>query len=196
MFSLKNILTLFFIIQLTIFFSSCAKDNGALTPNPSLGQSNNQATSQIIGVNSNTLVGDWKMTSLSYAGSSTTSVGGTSTTTQFTGLGKSFTYQITYNDNPKTFVATGGYVVELTSNLNGQSFTSDTPIPDASSSGKWSLNGNILTHILDVTNDTSSTEILRGGPNNFSVDFGGMFGQSAGGAQVTFTSGEVSYERL
>tara|TARA_R110002049_G_scaffold309014_2_gene515820 strand:+ start:665 stop:1225 length:561 start_codon:yes stop_codon:yes gene_type:complete len=173
--------------SIILIFSACEKEDKT-------SPSSNQSTTPI--VSSSTLVGDWEMTSLDYAGASSVSAGGSTITTQFTGVGKNFTYTIEFTDNPKRYSATGGYTVTLTSLFNGSSNVQDVPIPDASSSGTWSLNGNTLTITDDVSGDPTTTEILSSSNNNtFSMDFAGFFGQSVQGADVTFTSGQISFNR-
>jgi len=191
-----------FLLPLTFCFlafsiSSCSDVNDDLTPvNPVNPVNNNGQSSSTQKITPSILVGDWEMVSLDYAGSSTDVVGGQTITTSFTGVGRDFTYQITFTDNPKTYAATGGYTVDLTSIFSGQSNTQAVSIPNAASSGTWNLVGNTLTITDAGTNETNSTEILTGGQNNFSYDFAGLNGQSVGGANVEFTSGQVSYRRL
>ncbi|MEQ8623508.1 MAG: lipocalin family protein [Vicingaceae bacterium] len=192
----KTLLPLTFCF-LAFSISSCSDVNDDLTPVNSANQANNNApSSSTQKITTSVLVGDWEMISLDYAGTTSEVVAGQTLTTSFSGVGRDFTYQITFTDNPKTYAATGGYTVDLTTTFSGQTFTQPTAIPDASSSGTWNLVGNTLTITDASTNETNTTEILTGGQNNFSYDFAGLFGKSVGGANVSFTSGQVSYRRL
>lgn len=185
--SIKKIITISLACIFTLSFSSCTKDED---PTPVITPTPNQL------ISSNSLVGSWIMSGLNYAGSSTTSVGGINTTTQFSAVGRDFTYTVQYSDNPKTYTTFGGYTVAITSLLNGSTFTQDASIPNAIASGTWSLNGNELTVTDNSTNQSSTSTILSSANNNdFSVDFAGFSGQSLQGANVKFTSGTVTYKR-
>lgn len=183
---LRKGLTILTITVSVISFSSCSDDDGDSSPAASPAQR----------IASSTLVGNWEMTSLDYAGTSSNTVAGQTITTEFTGVGKDFTYTLTFSDNPKEFVSTGGYTVELTSIFAGQSTTQDVPIPNAGTTGTWELNGNTLVLVDNNTNETSTTEILSGSNNSFSYDFAGVFGRSVQGANVALSSGQVSFERI
>tara|TARA_B100001109_G_scaffold224531_1_gene197499 strand:- start:5243 stop:5863 length:621 start_codon:yes stop_codon:yes gene_type:complete len=200
-----NSSTIHIILLLTVtFLFSCTKEQ-ALTPSahydPNATGSNGSNITAGNGstvkpkMSVNTLVGNWKMVSLDYTGTSSNTVGGTTLVSNFSGLGKNFTYLITFNNNPKTYTTRGGYVVELTTAIDTTSFTQDVQISDVVSSGTWSLNGNFMTTIDDSTMESSTTEILQGSNNSFSVDYAGFSGQSNGGASVIINSGQVTFDR-
>jgi hypothetical protein len=173
------------LIVFSLFsLSSCTKEE-SYTPNPSFANPNYTPNS------SSNLVGAWKLVSLDYAGTSTN--GGASS--QFSAVGKSYTYVITFSENPNNYVTTGGYTVALTTELGGISFTQDITLTDYASSGTWQLKGDTLTTVDGTTGDTGSTEILSMSKNEFSMDFAGFFGKSVMGADVVFSSGQVTYKR-
>lgn len=184
----KKILLPLTFCFLAFSISSCSDSDDDPTPAPAAPIAQK--------ITPSILVGDWEMVSLNYGGTSTSVNNGQTSTISFNAVGRDFTYQITFTDNPKTFVANGGYTVDLTSILNGQKDTQTATIPNAASSGTWNLVGNTLTITDSNTKQSNSTEILTGGQNNFSYDFAGLNGQSVGGANVEFTSGEVGYRRL
>ena len=184
--SIKKLLIAAIATSCMLSFSSCSDDDST----PAIGPTPNQL------ISSKSLVGTWEMSGLTYRGRSTTTVGGNSTTAQFEGVGKDFTYVVQYNDNPKTYTTSGGYTVTLTSTINGSSFVQDAPVSNVISSGTWSLNGNELTSTDDNTMQSSTATILTSPNNNsFSVDFAGFRGSSLQGASVNITSGMVSYDR-
>ena len=189
----KKIFYISVSIAFVVSFSSCAEEE-ALTPNPNFSQSQNQNPnsnpSQLI--SSNSLVGDWGLTSLNYAGTSSDM----GLTADFTGVGRDFDYVIKFKDNPKTYSTTGGYTVDLTTSFAGTTFTQTIITGNLIASGTWELNGNVLTTTDDSTQMVSSADILSSPNNNtFSIDYAGYTGQSTQGADVTFSSGEMIMER-
>ena len=194
--SIKKLLLSLTCCILALSISSCSDTNDDLTPVSKASPQAPGGGSTTQKITTSVMVGDWEMVSLDYAGTSTTEAGGQTFTTTFNAVGRDFTYKFTFNDNPKTYAATGGYTVDLTSIFEGQSTTQEVILPDASSSGTWELVGNSLSLTDANTNETSTTEILTGGQNSFSFDFAGFAGQSAGGANVQFTSGQVGFSRL
>lgn len=190
---LRSLFSIFMLSLLAFSVTSCTEDE-ALTPNPSF-QQENTSTPVVQKISSNTLVGDWTVTSLDYAGTSTTSQGGNTFTTNFSAVGKDFNLDLTFRDNPKTYSSNGGYTVDLTTYFDTTSMTQEVIVPSTSSSGTWSLSGNTLSITDSLTNETNSTEILRAGNNTFSIDYAGFTGQSNMGANVNLTSGQITYQR-
>lgn len=189
----KSLLTFCLATVVVINFSACSDDDSDVTPDQN--QNNNQNSNQLISQSS--MVGSWNMTALNYVGSSSTTTGGTTFTSNFSGVGRDFTYVLDFADNPKIFSSSGGYTIDLTTTFSGTSFTQATSIPDVMSSGSWDLVGNTLTLIDDATNDTSITEITSS-PNNdsFSFDYAGFAGQGQqNGASYNLSSGEVTFNR-
>ena len=175
----------FILLLASIFvfsFSSCSDDDG-----PSQSASNNTS--------SGTLIGAWEMTSLNYAGETSTSAGGVTITSEFSGVGKDFTYVMEFNDNPKTYSTSGGYVVDLTTTVSGTSFTQEVPIVDYVTSGTWSVSNNELTTTDDNTGESSTTKILSSSNSNFSLDFAGFFGDITAGADATITDGQADFKK-
>lgn len=163
--------------------SSCSDDDGGSTP--SNNSSGNQAPTVAM------MVGTWGMVSLDYVGQSTNGP----FTTDFSGVGKDFTYMIIFNDNPKTYTTMGGYTIALTTTILGSSVTQDTPISNVVGGGTWDLNGTELTLTDNVTQQPSTSDILSSSNNSFSIDYAGFSGTSTGGAAVDITSGQVTFNR-
>lgn len=187
-----KLLAIFLCVILSFSMSSCSNDDDD-NPTPTQTALTPAANQKIA---SKTLVGNWEMTSMNYAGSSSIQSGGVNYTTTFSGKGKDFTYILTFENNPKTYIATGGYKVELKSNFNGSTNVQDVTIWDASSFGTWSLKGDTLSLNDFNTGQNNSTEILRATNNSFSYDYAGIFGQSSNGANYSLNSGQVSFVRI
>jgi len=107
---------------LFITFSSCSKD------------SDNNSD-----LNSSMIVGEWNLSSLNYNGKTELNFNDTNYTTVFSGVAENIAYTLTFNAN-NTFKTEGGYDVNLTTD----GFSQIYPIVGYTSSGDWSIEGNIL----------------------------------------------------
>ena len=123
-----SLLAIFFIA-----FSSCSKDDDNSSD-----------------LNSSMIVGVWNLSSLNYEGVTEVNFDGTNITSSFTGIGEDIDATLTFNaDN--TFKNQGSYKVNLTT----EGFSQTVPIDDFSTSGDWSINGNILntsTNLAQISN--------------------------------------------
>jgi len=100
------------------------------------------------------MVATWNVTNIDYSGTTTTSYAGQTATANFTGVGKDMDYTITFSTSPNTVVSEGGYTIELTTTVAGQSTTEDYEFDEAFMDGTWELNGKTLT----ITSDGESQE--------------------------------------
>ena len=116
---------------LFIFFSSCSKDD-----EPDL--------------NSSMMLGEWNLSSLNYEGKTELNYEGTNYTTTYSGVAENIDFTLTFNaDN--TFESKGSYDI----NLILEGFSQILPIEDFTSSGDWSIDGNVLkttTLLADMSN--------------------------------------------
>lgn len=107
---------------LFIAFSSCSKDDDSS-----------------LDLNSSMIVGEWNLSSLNYAGKTEVIFQETNYSTTYSGVAENIDYTLTFNaDN--TFSSQGGYDVNLTT----EGISQIIAINDFSSSGDWSIDGNIL----------------------------------------------------
>ena len=102
------------------------------------------------------LVGTWKVTTIDYAGTSTTNSGGTTFTSDFTGTGYDMDLTISFEENPNEYTTSGDYSIEVQSTLNGQTFTYNWTNQGFVGAGDWERSGDVIT----VTTDTGETTTL------------------------------------
>src|SRR5690606_13878272 len=100
-----------------------------------------------------------------------------------------------FQDNPKTFSSSGGYTVDLSSFIQGDTIVQEVGFDDIVTSGTWDINENELTMTVAGDEPGEPADIIFTDIDNFYMDFADMFGKSLGGADVTFTSGKVNFRR-
>lgn len=125
---------------LFIAFSSCSKDDDSSSD-----------------LNSSMIVGEWNLSALNYSGKTEINFQETNYTTTYSGVAENIEYTLTFNaDN--TFSSQGGYDVNLTT----EGISQIIAINDFTSSGDWSIDGNILktsTNFAQMSNsDMAETE--------------------------------------
>ncbi len=108
---------------LFIAFSSCSKDDD-----------NNSD------LNTSMMVGEWNLESFMYEGKSDANFEGIDLSTTYSGVSENEDFKLTFNEN-NTFTSVGTYDVKLTV----EGITQLVSLGNNSSSGDWSVNGNILT---------------------------------------------------
>ncbi|MEZ4950182.1 MAG: lipocalin family protein [Saprospiraceae bacterium] len=120
---LFNVLALAFLV---IGLASCSKDD--VTPSGGDG-----------------LVGNWKLVEYTYTGSGTTTVGGFTTSTDFSGVGKNMSAFVEFTENPNEYVSMGMIDIELTVNSGGQTYTITQTTSGDFDDGTWEKNDNTLS---------------------------------------------------
>lgn len=136
-----NFLKLSSFVFCLLFLISCGKKDDAVSP----------ATG---------LIGSWKVTDISYNGTSSVNLAGEKVSTDFTGKGYDMNLVIQFKESPKEFVAAGNYSIMLKVNFFGQ--TTEQPLTNVGfiNSGTWSQSGNEITisgQKATVVEQTSNT---------------------------------------
>ncbi len=108
---------------LFITFSSCSKDDD-----------NNSD------LNTSMMLGEWNLESFNYEGTSEANFEGFDFSTSYSGVSENEDFTLTFNEN-NTFESNGKYDVRLTV----EGITQLVPLETTTSTGDWSVNGNILT---------------------------------------------------
>jgi hypothetical protein len=106
------------------------------------------------------LKGNWKVTDIKYAGTSTTTIQGMSFPSTFTGTGYDMDLTLAFSEDPNTYTTTGDYSIELTSTFQGQNMTYNWTNQDFLGNGTWTLSGEELT-IRSQGVDEQKTTILE-----------------------------------
>lgn len=107
-------------------------------------------------VSSQGLVGAWTATAIDYAGVSTTTVMGYSSSAEFYGKAKAMNLTVEFKESPAVVTSSGDYTIELTTKTMGQTFTQDTSFSDFLSNGTWSVDGNTLTVVNGATTEKAT----------------------------------------
>lgn len=168
---LKNTLTILSLL-LTITLFSCGEEEDPIS-------TSNAAVD-----------GDWEMTALVYSGTSTTSAGGFTVSSDYTGVGYNFSYILSMDASNNTYTTSGGYTIELSTTTNGFTQVQDFPYSGLQSSGTWSLNsaGTELTFVDASGNVGTQTIISNGNSNSLVLDYSTVF--------VPANSPGISYSNL
>lgn len=116
-----------FLFAFALFASlaSCSKDNDS--------------------TESAAIMGEWTVTDISYEGTSSSAVGGTTQTFDFTGTGYDMDLKISFEDNPKEYTAQGDYSINLVVDVAGQAMEVPWTNVDFIGNGAWEKSGNTLT---------------------------------------------------
>lgn len=131
------------------------------------------------------LVGSWKVTEISYEGSSTTEVQGFSSTANFTGTGTDLNLKTQFSEEPQNYTSTGSYNVQLKTEINGQTMESAWPSPPFLINGSWSIEGDKLL-VVDSNGNEQEADIIT--LSNTTLKLGWNFAESMAqqGATVTY----------
>ena len=105
------------------------------------------------------MIGSWKITTLDYNGSTTTTAQGASIKADFTGAGKNMNLVTTFKASPNTVASEGSYTVVLKTTYMGQTMTEEYDMEDVIGEGTWTLNGNTLT--VTSGSDSQTATILE-----------------------------------
>ena len=142
--------------------------------------------------------GSWKVTAITYAGTTTTAdpSTGVSYTSTFTGEGTNMDLQISFAENPNTYTTTGSYDILLTTMLNGQSLISTWTNADFVGNGSWSRTGDTLT-FTDSNGETSEVTIVSLTDSTLKVNWQFTNVQVTQGATSTSNvDGMYTFERM
>lgn len=101
----------------------------------------------------NVITGSWKVTSISYTGTSETNVNGMDIKTDFVGAGEDLNLTLAFSENPNVYTANGSYHIVLHLNLEGQDIPFDFPDLTFVDGGTWSVSGKKVT----ITNQAGAT---------------------------------------
>lgn len=101
--------------------------------------------------------GTWKVTVISYTGTSITHTEGTDVTGKFTGKGTDMNLTLTFSKDPDVYEAKGSYHIELHTTIDGQDYPVNFSDPTFLGGGTWSGDGKFVT----VTNESGYTAKAR-----------------------------------
>ncbi|MCR9250209.1 MAG: hypothetical protein NXI20_07270 [bacterium] len=104
------------------------------------------------------VVGEWQLSDLDYTYTTTTSFFGIELTLVGTGTGYDMNSTINFTDNPNEFTGSGNYSVELTYNVEGQTYTENVENAPFDVDGTWELDGDNL--ILVANGETSVLTVV------------------------------------
>jgi len=106
------------------------------------------------------IMGEWIVTDISYEGTSTSGVGGTTQSFDFTGTGFDMDLKISFSDDPKDYTAEGDYSIKLVTDFQGSPITTDWTNVGFIGSGDWVKTGNTLT-VTASTGEIQSANIVE-----------------------------------
>lgn len=110
--------------------------------------------------NTTDLLGTWKMTALSYTGTSTTTYRGRTYTAEFDGFAKDIDAVLEFTQNPNEYISSGSYTLVLTITSNSFYEKSEIYSDELFDNGEWLKNENQLT--LSISNEGSQAlEVLN-----------------------------------
>lgn len=133
-----------FIFTFAMLLISCDDDEDTVSVNGDIG-------------------GEWTIESITYDGTSVTTVQGTSTTSDFSGESFDENATMTFNESDNTFTSQGSYSIQLTTTSMGQTQETTQTIDDFNSEGEWSLDGDILTMEGELVSVSSGTPTAGSG---------------------------------
>ncbi len=130
----------FYLMTLLVLFSSCGKDND--------------------GTAAADIQGDWDLISYTYTGTSTTTVGGQSFSSDFTGEAKNMDWTIDMKSNNK-FVSSGDMTIVITMDIAGQPFEFDQPFADWLGTGDYSIVDDKITFKSENAAETTVCDVVE-----------------------------------
>jgi hypothetical protein len=90
------------------------------------------------------VAGTWEMTGFDYTGTTTSTIQGNTTSSDFSGVGTRMDMVLALGHNPNTWVSSGSYDIELTWEIQGSEFRQAYPFSNFVNNGSWSIEGNQL----------------------------------------------------
>lgn len=137
---MQKIIYLFSLVILAFSFSSCGGDDES-----------NGSSDDVVGV--------WKIESYDYSGTSTTTTGGETFTSTFTGQAKDFeTWELDFRESGN-YISGGDMTITLTSSFAGQEFQFDQPFSDWLGTGSYEVDGDKISFTTD--GETSECTIVE-----------------------------------
>lgn len=116
--------------------------------------------------------GTWKVTVISYAGTSTTHVAGQTVKADFKGKGKDMDLTLTFSKNPDVYVAKGSYRIEMHTMVEGEDYPTDFADSTFLGGGTWSGDGE--GKYVTVTNEdgrSAKARLYRIDDNTITMSF-------------------------
>jgi hypothetical protein len=136
---MKYLNVFFLVISLSLF--SCSSDDDSVEISASI-------------------VGTWTAIDVEFDGSATSTGQGQNKSLTFTGEPMNLDHTLTFNESPNTVIPKGGFDLEITYSLNGQSETQTAEASSIVDVGTWEQSGNQLT-ITDSENERGIIEIFE-----------------------------------
>lgn len=93
------------VLTIGLLITSCTEDNDSI---------------EVDGLE---LVGEWQGETVNYTGTTTTEIQGVALVSEFEGIGYDVNYVININNDLTQITSNGSYSIELTTSVQGQSFT-------------------------------------------------------------------------
>lgn len=158
--------TKFFFALLTVaILASCSKEDDVPPVDDSL------------------LLGEWNLEEYIYSGTSSVSQGGTTMTISFVGEFYDIDARLILNSD-NTYRTEGSYVVELTSTMEGQTFTENRPSPYVEATGTYRIENSTLI--------TGDNQVQQPGDVNMTVIQGTIAELTANRLVIVFDQDFVS----
>lgn len=155
---MKKIFRSFLILCVAISFTTCSSDDDSSNDDIPNDNSNDPTAD---------LVGTWDLVALDYTGTSSTGIEGISI--DFSGVAQNIDYTLEFSENPNEFVAGGSYDIELTTSLFGIEETQTVTVNDASSTGNYSINDDMLTTDGDAISIDNGLPMDINIPNDLTI---------------------------
>jgi hypothetical protein len=148
---MKSLSYLAMLLALSLSITACSDEEA--------GSPNNEA-----------LVGTWRLESIDYSGTSSTTVQGTTFTSVFVGEGYDLDVTVTFSEDPDTYTTDGDYSIRLTTTTQGQTVEQDFTFEGFLDDGTWERDGeNVI--ITNGDGDVFETIIvLTDGGNTMMMD--------------------------
>lgn len=127
--------------------------------------------------------GTWKVTVISYAGTSMTHIEGTDVSAKFTGKGTDMDLTLTFSKDPDVYVAKGSYHIELHTTIDGQDYPTDFADPTFLGGGTWSGDGKYVT-VTNESGNIAKARLYRIDDNTITMSFDQTGTEMEGGIPV------------
>ncbi len=143
--SIMKKLGLVLFLACTTFLTSCSNDDDA----------------SAIVIDEALIIGEWDLTDFKTEnGRTVTNALGETITAEYSSTGRDYNAQLTFSENPKTFLSSGGYTAIVTTTTFGQTVTEEQVIPgDFISGGSWRVENNQLI-VTDINDNDTAFSVL------------------------------------
>jgi len=119
--------------------------------------------------NTDDIIGNWEVSAYSYEGTTTTTSGGASFTTDFMGDATDVTASVEFKTDG-TYSSTGGYTISLDYEIGGQTISTPVTISNFIGSGTYEVSGSTLT-TTDEDGKTTALKIERLEGDDMELEF-------------------------